>query len=178
MRNDRQIARRYARAFVEGRTEPAKIEALAEEAAGFAAAVDRDVHIKDFFLNPLYKKQTKINVLKATVDKLGFSSYTFSLLEILINKDRFNILTTVADELREYADRLNKRVRVNVTTAVEPSPADLKDISDGLREFFKRDTVVHRTIDPSVIGGFVIEGDGKMIDLSVAGQIRRILSRV
>lgn len=178
MRNDRQIARRYAKAFVSDNIDPAAFEALAEEIGGFAHAFESDVHIKDFFLNPLYAKKMKTTVLRAVIDKLGFSDLSYSLLEILVKKERFGILGTLAEEMRDYADQFNDRVRVHVTTAVEPSKQELKVISDGLKAFFKKDTVVHRDIDPAIIGGFIIEGEDTKIDMSVAGQIRRILTRV
>ena len=37
--------------------------------------------------------------------------------------------------------------------------------------------IVERTIDGSIIGGIVFEGDGKRIDMSIKGQLNRALSK-
>ena len=65
-----------------------------------------------------------------------------------------------------------------MTTAFEPSKADIEVLSKQINDFFGKNAIVEKYIDPSIIGGFVLEGDDKLIDLSVKGQIQKALSDI
>ncbi len=178
MINNKKIAKRYAKAFVNKEADRGKIEILTEEIKALVVVIKSNDSIRNFFFGSLYSREVKLKVTKNIVQRLKFSSYTYSLLELLIRKDRIDILLSVSKELEQLSDEIHNRVRVNITTAFEPSVSELDEISQGIRKYFEKEVVVKRIIDPSIIGGFIIEGDGKLIDMSVRGQIKRILSRV
>ncbi len=178
MIDDRRIARRYAKAFLRGDVDKDSMERLASEFRTLVNIIDDDPEIHEFFRTPLAPKKRKIDAVKRIGDKLGLSNFTVELLEVLINKDRVEILDAVADELRDISDHLNDRVRIAMTTAYEPSAAEIGDISERIGQYFKSSVIVERSIDPDIIGGFILKGDGKLIDMSVRGQIRRILDKM
>lgn len=178
MIDDRRIAKRYAKAFIHDSIDKSEVDRLAQEIRGVVNALEKDQEVKNFFLNPVVRRATKIKAVERIVERLGFSSFTLELLSILIRKHRVNIIAAVAYELQDISDKLNDRIRVTLTTAAEPSVSEIGVLSERIAKFFKHNTVVDRKIDDSIIGGFILEGDGKIIDMSVKGQIRRILSKV
>jgi len=178
MINNKRIARRYAKVFLHEKAEKEKISILADELQALVNASAADEEINKFFTSPIIEKEVKLKVVNNIVKRLELSSYTLAFLELLIKKDRINIIASIAEEIHEIADQVNGRVRVTVTTAIEPSVEDIEDLSRKIGKFFKSNTVVQREIDKSIIGGFIIEGEGKLIDMSVKGQIRRILTKM
>jgi len=178
MLQDRRIAKRYAKAFLHEKLDREEFDTMIAEVVALIESMHTDHNTEEFFLSPVYSREKKIAVVRLLAKKLKFSDYTLSLLEMLIRKKRINLLDTIAEELRDLSDTMHNRIRVTVTTAYEPSPDDLKEISDKIRRFFKRNVLVERRIDRSILGGFVIESEGKMIDMSVMGQIRKALQKV
>jgi len=178
MIDDRRIARRYAKAFLHGDVEKEGIERLADEFRALVDVIEADETVMEFFKSPLVTKKNKMHAVRKIGAKLGLSPFTVELLEILIKKERIGIIGAVADELRDISDLINDRVRVLLTTAHEPSVDEISEISERIGEFFKRRVTVERAIDPSIIGGFILQGDGRLIDMSVRGQIGRILTRM
>lgn len=178
MINDRRIARRYAKAFLHKEIAPADLDRMTEELKAIVKALESDQGVHEFFVNPVTKKKDKLASIGNISDKLGLSALTKSMLELLVKKDRFAIIDAVAAELQDASDMVNDRVRVVLTTSREPSADEIDDIAGRIGTFFKRRTVVERKIEPSIIDGFIIEGDGKMIDMSITGQLRRILTKV
>ncbi|MCD6308638.1 MAG: ATP synthase F1 subunit delta [Candidatus Latescibacteria bacterium] len=178
MIDDRRIARRYAKAFLHGGLEKEGVERLADEFRALVDIIDSDETVSEFFKSPLAAKKNKIHAVRKIGAKLGLSPFTVELLEILIKKDRIGIIDAVADELHDLSDRINDRVRVFLTTANEPSVDEIAEIAERIGGFFKRQVTVERSIDPAIIGGFILQGDGKLIDLSVRGQIGRILTKM
>lgn len=175
---DKRIAKRYAKAFLSDKVDRKEIDVLAEEMKALVKAFHSDQDIEEFFASPVTLREDKIKVVKKIGKTFDLSPYTVSLLELLIKKDRIIILDSVAEELDELSDRIHERIRVKVTTAVEPSTDDIGTLSERIGTFFGGETKVERQIDPSIIGGFILEGDGKRIDLSIRGQIRRILTKL
>ena len=175
---DRRAARRYARAFVHEKADKGKIALLVKEISALVRVIESDREIGEFFLSPINPKEVKLKVVGNIIKKLEFSSYTQTLLKLLINKDRIAIISAVAEEIREISDRLNDRVRVSLTTAYEPSVDEIGELSERIGKYFDRKAIVERKIDSSIIGGFVLEGEGKLIDMSIKGQIKKILSKV
>ncbi len=178
MAQNRRIAKRYAKAFLHEKANREKIDLLAEEFNALVNVFDNDPSLLEFFVTPAAPKSSKVKAAGNIMEKLGFSSYTRSLFELLIKKDRIAIIDAIAEELRDISDHLNDRIRVKVTTAVEPSVSDLDVMAERIGKYFGKNAAVEREIDSSIIGGFVLEGDGKMVDLSIKGQLKRILTKV
>lgn len=175
MAQNRKIARRYAKAFVHDKLDKKKIDTLTNELESFVNALESDELIHNFFKSSVHSRDVKIKVIKNLSKKIGFSTHIVSLFEILIKNDRMDIIADVFDELRSISDEINNRVRVKVTTAYEPSVKDINVLSQRISDFFGRHAIVERHIEKSIIGGFMLEGDGKIIDMSVKGQIERAL---
>ena len=178
MRNNKQIAKRYAKAFLYEKLDRNEFESMIKEVGALVNVIRSDNNVREFLVSPINTKEVKLNIVRRLAEKLEFTGYTLSLLEMLIRKNRMVILESIHEELLEISDHMHNRIRIRVTTAVEPSVAELKEMAKRISSFFKRETVVERKIDPSIIGGFTIEGDGKLIDMSVMGQIRRALAEI
>ena len=174
----RKIAKRYAKAFLHEQMDTEKIDNLTDEIRSFVLALESDEKIKEFFVSPVNSKEVKIKIMKNLVDKLGFSSYTFSLVEILIKKDRMDIISDVYEELQDVSDKIHGRIRVKVTTAYEPSTKDIEELSKRISGYFGQKAIIERQIDSEIIGGFILEGEGKIIDMSSKRQIERALSQI
>ena len=178
MINNKRVAKRYAKAFLRDDAIKDKITILADEAKALAEVIKSDKQIEDFFTCPITPREVKLKVVRNIVKRLELSSYTRSFLELLIKKGRMAVFSSTAEELQEISDRINDRVRVSLTTAYEPSVSELKELAERISKYFGREAVVERKIDPSIIGGFIIKSEDNLIDMSVKGQIRRILSKV
>ncbi|MBT4485403.1 MAG: ATP synthase F1 subunit delta [Candidatus Latescibacteria bacterium] len=175
---NKRVAKRYAKSFLYGDAVKKNIAALAEDTKALAGVFESDSSINEFFTSPLNTRDVKLKVIGNIAKKLEISSITLSLLKLLINKDRMEILTSLAEEFEEISDRINDRIRIKLTTAYEPSVSELEEIAEKLSQYFGKKAVVERSIDPGIVGGFKLEGEGKLIDMSIKGQIRKIISNL
>lgn len=172
-----RIAKRYAKIFLNEKTDKNDMLTLAAEMQFFADSLRSDHHLMDFFQCPVIPRKEKLASIKNISEKCGFSNYTLRLLEILITHKRENLILLVSSELHIIADTILSRIRVKMKTASEPSVSDIENLNKQLSHFFKKNVFVERSIDPSIIGGFILEGDGKLIDLSIYGQLKRIYEK-
>jgi len=178
MIKNKQIAKRYAKAFLHDNLDREAFDTMIEELGALVKVLSEDNDFREFFLSPINTKEAELHIINSLAEKLGLTGYTRTLLEILARKNRMPILESVYEELLILSDLMHNRVRIRVTTAVEPSVDDLNEMSEKINTFLHREAIIERRIDPSIIGGFTVEGDGKLIDMSVLGQISRALSKV
>ena len=170
-----RLGRTYAGIFLTRGMGESDILLLAAEMQFISDAFMRDRDVEEFFSSPAVSRSQKLQAVGMFVEKGGFTPYTLQLLEILIRHGRGDVLPYVSRELHFIADRILNRIRVRMTTAVEPSVTGIEGLSKRIGRFFSKNVFVERAIDPSLIGGFTLEGDGRLVDMSIRGQIHRAL---
>ena len=175
---DKRIAKRYAKAFFNDDISKDRLNILVEEMKALAVVIESEKRYSEFFSNPILSRETKFKVIENIIKRLNFSSSTLSFFKLLIKNKRVVILSSLVEELEKFSDLINDRFRVTLKTAYEPSVSELEKISERISTYFGRKAIVIRSIDPDIIGGFILESEGKLIDMSVKGQIKRILSKV
>ena len=173
-----RLARQYAGVFLTEQMGKGEILILAAEMQFFADTLIANPDLAEFFAAPAVSREDQLRVIDGLARSGDFSSYTRELLEILVRHRRGEIIFLVSRELHFIADVILNRIRVRMTTAAEPSETGIEGLSTRIGRFFNKNVFVERHCDPSLIGGLVLEGDGKRIDLSIRGQFTRFLDRV
>ena len=174
----RKIAKRYAKAFFIDGIDTAAIDTMIGDVRVRISAMEDDREVRDFFESPANPKEIKATVAKNLAEKIGLSTHTLSLIKMLIKNDRMNIIGDVLEELQGMSDRIHGRIRVKLTTAYESSQKELEEISARIGDYFGQKAIVERSIDKDIIGGFVLESDDRLIDVSIRGQLNRALSEI
>jgi F-type H+-transporting ATPase subunit delta len=163
------LARPYARAAFSIAQEQ---NALADwsEALGFAARVSADPRAASLLLNPQLSHSDAVALL--AVD--GANDAFVRFLALLADNRRLPQLPEIAglyEELRAEAERV---VRATVTSAAELPASELETIKVALRKRFGREVHLDTAIDPSLIGGAVIDAGDVVIDGSLKGKLERL----
>lgn len=172
-----KIARRYARIFLTEKMAKDSILTLAAEMQFISDTISADAFIAEFLTSPAISSEKKLGVVRALVRRGQFSHFTLELLETLIRHSREDIIVHVSRRLHFIADDILNRIRVQMYTAAEPSVTEVEGLSRRIGHFFEKNVFVERFVDQSIIGGFVLEGDGKRVDMSIRGQLEKILEK-
>ena len=89
-------------------------------------------------------------------------------------EDDLDLVAQVAKQYKEYLDAEDKTVSVTVTTAV-PMDDDLREKVRAKAEAdLKAPVYLVERVDPSIIGGIMLEARGKRYDASVRAQLANI----
>lgn len=169
-----RIATRYAKSLLDLAVEQGKLEAVASDMNSFReAAKNRDLHL--LLKSPIVKPDKKNAVLTAifggNVDALSMAYMT-----LLVNKGREPFLAEIAAEFAEQYKALKKITTVRVTTAVPMTDAVLADLKAKIvaAGVTTENLDIETTVDPELIGGFVLEFDNKRYDASVAYKLDQL----
>ncbi len=125
--------------------------------------------------NPLYLDflYTFSIPLQERLDALekAFSNFiprdVLSFLKILCEKKHIQEFNECAKYYYTLYNQLDKISNVRVTSAIELSDKEKSDLKEKLEKKFGKTAVIEYIVDESILGGIVLEADGKIIDSSI-----------
>jgi F-type H+-transporting ATPase subunit delta len=163
------LARPYARAaFGVARDENAL--AAWSQALAFAARVAADPRVAVLLGDPRLSDADAAALLAPSDAGEGFGRF----MATLAANRRLPLLPEIAglfEELRAEAERV---VKARVTSASELPAGELDSLKAALRKRFGREVEVETAVDPSLIGGAVIDAGDVVIDGSLKGKLERL----
>ncbi|HNY66907.1 MAG TPA: ATP synthase F1 subunit delta [Deltaproteobacteria bacterium] len=168
------IAKRYARALYDLGQEEGKEKAFLEELQGIVGIIGENEELKSILESPLYDIVLKKRILKEVASKLSMSPYTQNFMNILLDKDRFFVLSEILDAYKAILDEISGRVRAKVVCATAVDDAQLQQVCQTLSKVFKKEVDVDVSVDPTLIGGMIAEVEGMIYDGSVKTQISKL----
>ena len=85
------------------------------------------------------------------------------------------LLHVVSDVIRKRQDAgAKRRLRVELTTAIELSDAEASRIVKQIEDASGRKVEATRRVDPGLIGGLVLQAGSMRLDSSVRGRLERL----
>ncbi len=123
--------------------------------------------------SPIIKSDKKQAVLDAVLqDHLG--ELVSSYLRILVNKGREGLVVDMVTEGQSQLRALRNIQSVSVTTAF-PLTDSLRDqIMAQVANVHKGDVDLTETVDPEILGGYMLKMGDQMIDASVKRHLRTL----
>ena len=167
---DREIGRLYAGAILHVAEEGGQAEELLEELNGLIAYLDGNPELEQFLASPLIEEGPRAQAIERAFRGKASDLLVDSLL-VINRKGRLSALRAVAVAYRADLRNLRGWMDVVVRTAV-PLTAPLRErLNQVLAASTSRKPTLIEKIDPAVIGGLVIEVEGRKIDASVASRL-------
>jgi F-type H+-transporting ATPase subunit delta len=162
----------YASALFDAAKDENRLSQVHEELGDFVAAT-RDVpELRALLENPEIDHRTK----QAALGELlaGGEEIVRNFLLLLIEKGRPTQLEEIVREFEALVAAEEKRLAVDLTTAYELSDDDAKQILAQIEKQSGRQVEATRSVDPNLIGGFVLRAGSMLVDASVRGRLERL----
>jgi len=172
---NQQVATRYAKSLLDlslERNELAAIKGDVDSLIEMGSNRDLALVLQSPVINATKKKAIFADLL----DKAGAQELTKTFVSTLIGKGREADLLGILDAFDEQYKSLNKITTVYVTSATALDADSLNAIKAQLKAAGKTEAEIelHTRVDPSILGGFILEFDGKVYDASVAHKLNAI----
>jgi F-type H+-transporting ATPase subunit delta len=164
--------RMYARALFQAAQEEGKLEEVAGDFAALADALEEVPELRAFLRNPQIDPPEKARVLgeiAADADEL-----VRNFLRLVAEKGRAGELVEMNAELEALVARAQNRLAVELTTAQELSDDEARSIVEKIEQASGRTVEATRSVDPSLVGGVVLQIGSYRADGSVRGRLERL----
>jgi F-type H+-transporting ATPase subunit delta len=162
----------YARALFDAAKEKNRLAHVHEELGDFVAATREVPELRALLENPEIDHRTKQAALEELLS--GGEELVRNFLLVLVDKGRAPQLEEVAREFDALVAAEERRLEVELTTAYELSDAEAKEILSQIESQSGRQVEATRRVDPSIIGGFVLQAGSMLVDASIRGRFERL----
>ena len=164
--------RMYARALFGAAQDAERVDAVSADLAALAGAIEQVPELRAFLRNPQIEPAGKADVLEqltADADEL-----VGNFVRLVAEKGRAGELPEISDELDALVARAQNRLAVELTTSYELSDEEAKSIVQTIEKASGRKVEATRSVDPSLIGGIVLQIGSHRADGSVRGRLERL----
>jgi F-type H+-transporting ATPase subunit delta len=143
-----------------------------EELSDFVAAVEQVPELRELLRNPQLDPRAKAGALEAVLGDADELVRNFMLL--LAEKGRSGQVEEIQREFERLALAEERRLEVELTTAVELDADEERKIVGQIERASGRKVDATRKVDPALIGGVVLQAGSLRVDASVRGRLERL----
>jgi len=164
----------YAEAFLQVAESRKETDQVVEQAKSVLSLWNECPELSQAMSSPVLEVSSK----KAALEKLfakELSPSFLNLLKLLADRQRIGILDAVLERMLELYREQRNIALATVTSAAELNDQQQAELFKKVKALAGSDKMeIDLKVDPSLIGGFIVSVGSKVIDASLAGQVRRL----
>ena len=169
-----KIAAPYARALFDFSVEKNIMHQITADFQNLEIFLNKSSDFTDYLKNPIVSQAAKREILTKTLQS-QVNNETFKFLMVLVNRDRINLLNSVIAKYLELVYETASIKTIEVLTAFAFTNLQKNTLIQKLKELTNaREIRLVITVDSSLIGGFLIKTESKVIDFTVKNQLQRL----
>jgi len=150
-----RAALRYAKAVLNLAKDKNLAETVNADFLLISSTLESNTELQVALHNPVIKSDVKKGILTQVFDS-KINGLTQGLINLLIEKKRLNLLLAVAKEYAIIFD-FDMDIEVAKVTTATPLTKELESkILDKLKTLTNKAVTIKNTVDPSIIGGFIL----------------------
>ena len=170
----RRVARVYAEALLDVADERGQADEIGQELSGIVSDVfGKSPEVEAALASPVTKRSAKAPVIEQAFQG-KVSDLTFNFLNVLNAKDRLVLIRHAAAAYHDLLDQRAKRVRVTVRSAVPLTDGQTEHLRQAVGHATGLEPIVTAKIDPTVLGGMIVQVGDQVFDSSVRTRIDNI----
>ena len=167
-----KIAAPYARALFDFSLEKNIMHQITADFQNLDVFLAKTSDLVEYLNNPLITNTKKEELLTKTL-KSQLNQETFKFLNVLVKRDRISLLQAVIANYLDLVYSLASIKMIEVSTAFPFTNLQKNTLIKKLKEITNaREIRLVINVDSSLIGGFLIKTNSKIIDFSVKNQLQ------
>lgn len=172
------VAIRYAKALLDLANEKGSLDQVFADMNLLKSALNNSSELSSLIKNPILGQSKKKDIFKALFkDKVSELSYGF--FNLVIGKRREADVNQIADSFIDFYHKSKEITNVLVTTAVELDADTEQKIIEKIKSTASlKEVKLEKKVDPSIIGGYVVEFNNRILDNSVQSNLNSLKRRL
>ena len=167
---DELIASRYAQAAFEAAKEAQALEPMLKQLLRLGELLRDHADLRELLFNPDVDPQDKLGIAQRLL-KDGWSELLQAFLQVVLTRDRAEVLPAIIEAFRQKVDADAGRLAVTVRSAHPLPAATLTRLKTLLEQRERKAVVLTAAVEPGLLGGLQILLDHRLADGSVRRQL-------
>ena len=169
-----KIAAPYARALFDFSVDKNIMHQITADFQNLEIFLNESSDLIEYLNNPVVNQDAKREILTKTLQS-QINTETFKFLMVLVTRDRINLLKSVITNYLELVYETASIKTIEVLTASSFTNLQKNTLVQKLKELTNaREIRLVITVDPSLIGGFLIKTESKVIDFTIKNQLQKL----
>ena len=172
--NNPRLAGRYAKSLIDLATELNQVDVICADMKFVQSICKSNSDFVAVLRSPIIKPGTKEKIIESiTTGRVNLT--TSSFISLLVRKGRETNLPEIANAYVEQFNASRDVHQLKITTAVPISEALKEEIVNNVKSSTSLKYIeVETAVKEELIGGFVLEMEGKLIDASILRDLKDI----
>ncbi len=171
--NNGKISIRYAKALLSSAKEAKVEEQVYSEMTTLENAFAQIQLLKQAMTNPTLTKEEKIKLLNSVFNNKA-SKLTQGFINLVVENGREDYFHRIALSFQELYRKDKNIVVTHLTTAIELDEPLKKKIINSVEEQENSKVELRTEVNPDIIGGYILDIDGKRLDASIIRQLSKL----
>jgi len=169
-----KIAAPYARALFDFSVEKNIMHQITADFQNLEIFLDETKELTNYLNNPIVSQEAKREMLTKTLQS-QVNTETFKFLMVLVDRERISLLNSVISNYLELVYETASIKMIEVVTAFPFTNLQKNTLIQKLKELTNaREIRLVIEVDSSLIGGFLIKTESKVIDFTVKNQLESL----
>ncbi|XP_042425473.1 ATP synthase subunit O, mitochondrial-like [Zingiber officinale] len=170
----------YATALFIASTKANALDKVEAEILDVVEASKRSPRFSKFIKDMSIPKKTRVKTVTEIFSEAGFSDVTKNFLAVLADNGRLAHIDRISKRFVELTMAQRGEVKVIVTTVIPLPAEEEKELKLTMQDILGhgKTAKLEQKIDPSILGGLVVEFGNKVFDMSIktrAKQMEKLL---
>ena len=171
--NNGKISIRYAKALLSSAKEAKVEEQVYSEMTTLDSAFAQIQLLKQAMTNPTLTKEEKIKLLNSVFNNKA-SKLTQGFITLVVENGREDYFHRIALSFQELYRKDKNIVVTHLTPAIELDEPLKKKIINSVEEQENSKVELRTEVNPDIIGGYILDIDGKRLDASIIRQLSKL----
>jgi len=166
----RKVTNRYAKALIELAISENRLDEISKDLEFVQNSISSIRELMLLLKSPIVKRDKKKRVF-SEIFSSKISDTTLKFCELIINRDRSELLPDIIKRFFELRDDFLNVKSVFVKSAIELDEKHIDELRSVLEKNLNKKVRLNLSIDKNIIGGFIVQIDDTVIDASLKHQL-------
>jgi ATP synthase F1 delta subunit len=171
-----ELAQVYSRSLFEVATSQGKADEIKQQLGELADALNDNRDLAVFFFSPYFSTEEKEAGLEKAIS--GADPILINFCELLIENHRMPVIFRARRGYDALWDHANKRLPVEVTTAVALDQQVVEQLGRRIGEQTGQNIELTSTVDDGILGGIVLRVGNSVLDASIKSKLNKLRKTV
>jgi F-type H+-transporting ATPase subunit delta len=171
------VARRYAKAVFSLAQDEKQIDAMGQQLRA-AADLLWVPALRHVITSPLVSASRRRTIVQGVKAQLGLLPTVEKFLLLLADRHRLDEMPSIADQFQRLEDQSAGRARIVIRSAAPLIDAQRDQIVSRFQRALGKTIVARTEVDAQLVGGVVVEAEGKVYDGSVRTQLETLAKQI
>lgn len=165
------ISGRYAVALFDLANEQKMLDQVVVDLDRIKALIEQSADLARLVSSPVFGREEQGRAIAAVLEKAGIGDLVRRFVGVIAQNRRLSHLLDIIADYGALLAQHRGETAAKVVSATPLNPTQIGALTKALRDAVGRDVTLAAHVDPSLIGGLVVQLGSRMVDASVRAKL-------